>query len=103
MVHEAGRELPEDPRPPLHLPQQQTAAVRRDASPVEPGHDVTLRKGVKPEADLGTLCLHRAVSFSRRKDPFASSLCLNGDSLFNIYGEKSGLGATTATGCRRAR
>src|SRR6185503_21246571 len=45
VVGEAPSELAADQRPLLHLSQQQTAAVRRDRTTVEPGHDFTLRMG----------------------------------------------------------
>src|SRR2546425_9586303 len=94
MVDKTSRELPHDPRPSLHRPQQHPTSVRRNRSPVEPGHQVTTTLGVKPEGFLDTLCRHRAVLLFRQQSCSPSALCLKENSPFKFYGEKSGLGSS---------
>jgi hypothetical protein len=76
MVGEAAVELPEDPRPALHLPQKETTPIRGDIATVKSGHHLAAKKSVKRKAFLDTLCGHRAVSSIRRKDLLANPLCL---------------------------
>src|SRR5206468_3708129 len=92
MVDKASRELPHDLRPSLHPPQQHPTSVRRDRSPIEPGHHLTSTLGVKPEGFLDTLCRHRAVLLFRQQSCSPSALCLKENSPFKFYGAKSGRG-----------
>jgi len=51
---EAGGKLPYDARPLFDLAQEQTARIAGDVTTVEPGHHVTVSKGLKLEGGFVT-------------------------------------------------
>jgi hypothetical protein len=61
VVGEAGGELADDAGEPFGLAEQQGAAVGGDIAAVEVGEDLAGPEQGKVEADLVTLCGHRAA------------------------------------------
>src|SRR3989441_9054931 len=90
MVREAGRKLREDPRPLLHLPQQQPSRVARDRSPVKPPSHLAPAQGVKFEGFLVTLCPQKSVLLLRQKSYSQKYLCQKETAFIDVSVRKAG-------------
>jgi len=84
MVSKAGREALDDPRPLLHLAQQQPARVRGHRSPVKPAYHLALIQRMKFEGFLATLCPQKAVLLLRQKSFSQKYLCQKATAFFNF-------------------
>src|SRR2546422_11370289 len=91
MVREAGRKLLDDPRPLLHLAEQQPARVAGDRSPVKPPLYSASCQRMKLEGFLVTLCAQKAVLLPLAEVFLSKILMPERDSLFQFFAEKCGL------------
>src|ERR1700694_5127670 len=96
MVSEAGLEFLDEAKPFLNFPQQNSAAIRRDPSSIEPGYNFSSADLLKSKAPLGTLCLHETASSVKCKCVSATSFTSGQAVSCHHVGEKCRLNAASA-------
>src|SRR6516165_12597534 len=91
IIRKAGRELFDQTKPLLDLPQQNPTTVGAHPPAVKPGHDSPPADVLKSKRPSGTLCFHETASSVKCKCVFPTSFTSGEAVSCHRVGEKCGL------------